>query len=45
VERWTTTKFVLDQLRIICDNRDHAEAEEGIKIGQDTNPFHVDLSH
>lgn len=45
VERWTTTKFVLDQLRIICDNRVHAEAEEGIKIGQDTIPFHVDLSH
>jgi hypothetical protein len=45
VERWTTTKFVLNQLRIICDNRVHAEAEEGIKIGQDTIPFHVDLSH
>ena len=41
VERWTTTKFVLNQLRISCDNRVHAEAEEGIKIGQDTIPFHV----
>ena len=45
VERWTTTKFVLNQLRIICDNRVHAEAEEGIKIGQDTIPFHVFIDY
>ncbi|CAK8996450.1 unnamed protein product [Durusdinium trenchii] len=45
VERWTATKFVLNQLRVICDNRVHAEAEEGLKIGQTEIPFHVFMDY
>ena len=39
VERWTTTKFVKNQLRILCDNRVNGKAEDKLKPGENTIPF------
>lgn len=39
VERWTTTKFVKNQVRIICDNRVNGKAEDKLKPGDTTIPF------
>lgn len=39
VEQWTTTKFVKNQLRIICDNRVNGKAEDKLKPGDSTIPF------
>ena len=39
VERWTTSKFVKNQLRILCDNRVNGKAEDKLKPGENTIPF------
>ena len=44
VERWTTSKFVRHQLRILCDNKVNESAEEDIVPGQTTIPFDTFLN-
>ena len=39
VERWTTTKFVKNELRLVCDNRVSGKAEDKPKHGDATIPF------
>ena len=43
VERWTTSKFVRNQLRILCDNKIDEDADKWISPGQGTMPHEVFL--
>ncbi|CAE7179837.1 unnamed protein product [Symbiodinium microadriaticum] len=45
VERWTTSKFVRNQLRILCDNKINEDADRWISPGQATIPHEVFLHH
>ena len=43
VERWTTLKYVRDQLRILCDNKINEDADKWISPSQATIPHEVFL--
>ena len=43
VERWTTSKFVRHQLRVLCDNKVDESAEEDIVPGQTSISFNTFL--
>ena len=43
VERWTASKFVRNQLRILCDNKIDENADKWIQPGQGTIPHEVFL--